>query len=111
MNIYLESFGIFFKIGAFTIGGGYAMVPLIENEIVTKRKWIAQEDFIDLLAISQSAPGILAVNISIFIGYKLRGIGEVLSQHWDYTPLIYYHSGHRALFPFFQGQSDCGTHI
>ena len=48
MNIYLESFGIFFKIGAFTIGGGYAMVPLIENEIVTKRKWIAQEDFIDL---------------------------------------------------------------
>lgn len=49
MNIYLESFGIFFKIGAFTIGGGYAMVPLIENEIVTKRKWIAQEDFIDLL--------------------------------------------------------------
>ena len=41
MNIYLESFGIFFKIGAFTIGGGYAMVPLIENEIVTKRKWIA----------------------------------------------------------------------
>ena len=48
MNIYLESFGIFFKIGAFTIGGGYAMVPLIENEIVTKRKWIAQEDFISV---------------------------------------------------------------
>ena len=69
MNIYLESFGIFFKIGAFTIGGGYAMVPLIENEIVTKRKWIAQEDFVDLLAISQSAPGILAVNISIFISF------------------------------------------
>ena len=80
MNIYLESFGIFFKIGAFTIGGGYAMVPLIENEIVTKRKWIAQEDFIDLLAISQSAPGILAVNISIFIGYKLRGIrGSIIT--------------------------------
>ena len=50
------------------------MVPLIENEIVIKRKWIAKEDFVDLLAISQSAPGILAVNISIFIGYKLRGI-------------------------------------
>ncbi len=80
VNIYLESFGIFFKIGAFTIGGGYAMVPLIENEIVTKRKWIAQEDFIDLLAISQSAPGILAVNISIFIGYKLRGIrGSIIT--------------------------------
>ena len=49
MNIYLEAFSIFFKIGAFTIGGGYAMVPLIENEIVTKRNWIAKEDFIDLL--------------------------------------------------------------
>lgn len=87
MNIYLESFGIFFKIGAFTIGGGYAMVPLIENEIVTKRKWIAQEDFIDLLAISQSAPGILAVNISIFIGYKLRGIrGSIVTALGLYSP-------------------------
>ena len=56
-NIYTEAFSIFFKIGAFTIGGGYAMVPLIEDEIVTKRRWIAKEDFIDLLAISQSAPG------------------------------------------------------
>ena len=59
MNIYLEAFGIFFKIGAFTIGGDYAMVPLIENEIVTKRNWISKDDFIDLLAIAQSAPGIL----------------------------------------------------
>ncbi len=80
MNIYLESFIIFFKIGAFTIGGGYAMIPLIENEIVTKRQWISKEDFLDLLAISQSAPGVLAVNISIFIGYKLRGIrGSLIS--------------------------------
>ena len=47
MNIYLESFGIFFKIGTFTIGGGYAMIPLIENEIVTKKKWINKEDFVD----------------------------------------------------------------
>lgn len=74
MNIYFEAFAIFFKIGAFTIGGGYAMVPLIENEIVTKRHWIAKEDFIDLLAIAQSSPGILAVNISIFVGYRLKGI-------------------------------------
>jgi len=58
----------------FTIGGGYAMVPLIENEIVNKRKWIAQDDFLDLLAISQSAPGVFAVNISIFVGYKLKGV-------------------------------------
>lgn len=74
MNLYLEAFSIFFKIGAFTIGGGYAMVPLIEDEIVTKRRWLAKEDFIDLLAIAQSSPGILAVNISIFIGYRLKGV-------------------------------------
>ena len=80
MNLYLEAFSIFFKIGAFTIGGGYAMVPLIENEIVTKRNWIAKEDFIDLLAIAQSSPGILAVNISIFIGYRLKGIpGSIIT--------------------------------
>lgn len=80
MNIYIEAFSIFFKIGAFTIGGGYAMIPLIENEIVTKRNWIGKDDFIDLLAISQSTPGVLAVNISIFIGYRLRGIwGSIIT--------------------------------
>ena len=88
MNIYLEAFGIFFKIGAFTIGGGYAMVPLIENEIVTKRNWISKDDFIDLLAIAQSAPGILAVNISIFIGYKLRGIRKPCHRSWNGTSVI-----------------------
>lgn len=74
MNLYLKSFFIFFKIGAFTIGGGYAMIPLIENEIVIKRNWITREEFMDLLALAQSAPGILAVNIAIFIGYKLRKV-------------------------------------
>lgn len=69
-----QLFYIFFKIGAFTIGGGYAMIPLIEAEIVTKKGWVAKEDFLDLLAIAQSAPGVFAVNIAIFIGYRLRGI-------------------------------------
>jgi chromate transporter len=72
MNFYLDAFSTFFKIGLFTIGGGYAMVPLIEEEVVNKKKWLNQEDFIDLLAVSQSAPGVFAVNISIFIGYKLK---------------------------------------
>ena len=72
MNFYLQSFLIFLKIGLFTIGGGYAMVPLIQDEIVDKRKWIDKEDFIDLLALTQSVPGIFAVNIAIFIGYKIR---------------------------------------
>lgn len=70
----LQLFTIFFKIGAFTIGGGYAMIPLIEAEIVTKKGWVAREDFLDLLAIAQSAPGVFAVNIAIFIGYRLQGV-------------------------------------
>lgn len=69
-----QLFYIFFKIGTFTIGGGYAMIPLIEAEIVTKKGWVAKEDFLDLLAIAQSAPGVFAVNIAIFIGYRLRGV-------------------------------------
>ena len=73
MNIYLDLFTCFAKIGAFTIGGGYAMIPIIQKEVVDKRGWISEEDFMDVLAISQSAPGILAVNISIFLGHKLRG--------------------------------------
>lgn len=72
MNFYLQSFLIFSRIGMFTIGGGYAMVPLIEAEIVDKRKWVPKEEFIDLLALAQTVPGIFAVNIAIFIGYKLR---------------------------------------
>jgi len=109
MNIYLEAFSIFFKIGAFTIGGGYAMVPLIENEIVTKRNWIAKEDFIDLLAISQSAPGILAVNISIFIGYRLRREhNHCIGNH---TSFVSHHPRHSVVFPQLQGQYHCRTHI
>lgn len=72
MNFYIKSFLIFFRIGLFTIGGGYAMIPLIEAEIVDKQKWISREDFLDLMALAQTVPGIFAVNISIFIGYKLR---------------------------------------
>ena len=72
MNIYLDVFTTFAKIGAFTIGGGYAMLPLIEEEVVNKKKWIDGKDFLDLVAIAQSAPGVFAVNISIFIGYRLR---------------------------------------
>jgi len=65
-------FLVFAKIGAFTIGGGYAMIPIISEEL-TKRKWISEEDLPDIIALAQSAPGVLAVNMSIFSGYKLRG--------------------------------------
>lgn len=73
-NIYLDAFLTFFKIGLFTIGGGYAMIPLIEAEIIEKKKWIGKEEFLDLMAIAQSCPGIFAVNIAIFIGYRLRRV-------------------------------------
>lgn len=69
--MYWTLFLTFFKIGAFTIGGGYAMLPLIQREVVG-RGWMKENDFIDLFAVSQSLPGAFAVNISIFIGYRLK---------------------------------------
>ncbi|MCM1293857.1 MAG: chromate transporter [Bacteroides sp.] len=71
-NINLQLFTTFFKIGAFTFGGGWAMISIIEKEIVDKHRWIAREEFLDLLAVAQSLPGILAVNISVAVGDKLR---------------------------------------
>ena len=68
-----QIFAVFAKIGAFTIGGGYAMIPIIQDEM-SRRKWIPEEDLPDIVALSQSAPGVMAVNISIFAGYRMRGI-------------------------------------
>jgi chromate transport protein ChrA len=68
---YLKLFYTFAKIGMFTIGGGYAMIPLIEREIV-KKKWMSKEEFMEMFALTQSLPGVFAVNISIFVGYKLH---------------------------------------
>ncbi|MBR1808791.1 MAG: chromate transporter [Paludibacteraceae bacterium] len=66
-------FASFFKIGAFTLGGGYAMIPLVRDEVVDRRKWIDSEEFLNMLALAQSAPGVMAVNTAIFVGYKMRG--------------------------------------
>ncbi len=66
-------FLVFAKIGSFTIGGGYAMIPLIRDELV-KRGWLSEEELPDIVALAQSAPGVLAVNMSIFAGYKMRGL-------------------------------------
>ena len=68
-----QIFAVFAKIGAFTIGGGYAMIPIIQREM-SRRGWISDEELPDIVALSQSAPGVMAVNISIFAGYRLRGI-------------------------------------
>lgn len=69
-----ELFRTFFHIGLFTIGGGYAMIPLIEAKVVDEKNWVNREELLDLMAVAQSCPGIFAINIGIFIGYKLRGI-------------------------------------
>ena len=72
VNIYWESFKTFFKIGIFTLGGGYAMIPLIEEEVVNRKQWVSKDEMLDLIAIAQSCPGVFAINIATFIGYKLR---------------------------------------
>lgn len=72
MVSYLQIFTVFAKIGAFTLGGGYAMLPIIRDELI-RRQWMKEEDFTDIIALAQSAPGLLAVNISIFTGYRLKG--------------------------------------
>ena len=70
----LELFGIFFYVGLFTLGGGYAMIPLMKQELVEKHKYISYDDFIEVFAISQTTPGPIAINIATFIGFTESGI-------------------------------------
>lgn len=72
--IFLQLFTTFFKIGLFSFGGGYAMIPLIMQEVVTNHSWIQKMDFINIISISQITPGPIAINIATFIGYNLKGI-------------------------------------
>ncbi|NPV55001.1 MAG: chromate transporter [Firmicutes bacterium] len=71
--ILLTLFYTFAKIGAFSFGGGYAMIPLIQREIVTNHKWLSLPQFIDVIAISQATPGPIAINSATFVGYKIAG--------------------------------------
>lgn len=113
-NIYLELFLVFFKIGAFTIGGGYVMIPLIKDAIVDKKKWLNNEEFVDGLAIAQSAPGILAVNTAIITGNKIAGLfgaivgtlGAILPSFLMILALVTFLSGVRdskIFISFFNG--------
>ena len=80
MARYWELFWAFFKIGTFTIGGGYAMIPLMERELVDRKGWMSREEFLDQLALSQSMPGVLAVNMATGVGFRLRGFfGSVVA--------------------------------
>ena len=79
MNIYWDSFKTFFKIGIFTLGGGYAMIPLIEEEVVNRHRWVSKDEMLDLIAVAQSCPGVFAINTAIFIGYKLNKVRGALA--------------------------------
>jgi len=80
MNEYLEIFLAFLKMGCFAFGGGYAMVPLVEREFIKKRGWTNMDEVIEWYTIAQITPGIIAVNLSTFIGYKRKGsLGGILA--------------------------------
>ena len=73
-----QLFITFFKIGLFTFGGGYAMIPLIEREVIAKKRWVEKQDFLDMLVLAQSTPGPIAVNTAVFVGYKSAGVAGAI---------------------------------
>ncbi|MBR4849302.1 MAG: chromate transporter [Alistipes sp.] len=76
----LKLFTTFFKIGLFSFGGGFAMIPLIQREVIEKRRWIDEKDFLDMLVLAQSTPGPIAVNTAVFVGYKTAGtLGAIMA--------------------------------
>ena len=72
----------FLKIGAFTFGGGYAMIPLIEREVIERKGWVDRSEFLDLLTLAQSAPGPISLNTAVFVGYKVRGYPGAIASIW-----------------------------
>ena len=113
----LQVFVSFFKIGAFTFGGGYAMIPLIQKEAVEKRHWVTDEDILDIIAIAESTPGPIAINSATFVGYKAAGVlgsvcatlgvvlpsftiilflSFVLKQFSEFNPVVHAFNGIRA---------------
>ncbi len=72
-KLALQLFSVFFKIGAFTFGGGYAMIPFIQKETAEKRKWITEEEILEIIAIAESTPGTIAINSATFVGYRVAG--------------------------------------
>ncbi|MDR1729434.1 MAG: chromate transporter [Prevotellaceae bacterium] len=74
MNIYFQLFKTFFEIGAFTIGGGYAMLSMVERSVVQKKKWMTKDDFWDMIVVVQTIPGVFAVNTALYTGYRIKGM-------------------------------------
>jgi len=112
--IYLILFWAFFKVGAFSFGGGYAMIPLIEKEIIDIHHWLPVQEFLDVIAISQMTPGPIAINSATFVGYKVGGFwGSVMATLGVTAPsfliililalLIYRYRNLPMLDSFFKG--------
>lgn len=80
MKVVLQLFLSFFKIGAFTIGGGYAMLPVMQRDLVDRLQWIDEQEFLETIAVTQSAPGAIAVNTAIFIGKRIAGLPGVIAS-------------------------------
>lgn len=79
MSSLKELFFVFLRIGAFTFGGGYAMIPLVHKEVVENKQWISDEEMLDMLIIAESTPGPLAINSATYIGYRLKGVKGALA--------------------------------
>ncbi len=89
MKILFDLFLTFARIGAFTFGGGYAMLPMIQKEVVENKKWASEEDVLNYYAIGQSTPGVIAVNTATFIGYRQKGVlGAIFATLGVITPSI-----------------------
>lgn len=85
----LELFTTFFKIGLFTFGGGYSMISIVKDECINKKKWITEEEFVDMVAVAESTPGPIAVNMATYIGYKKNKIlGSIVATLGVVTPSI-----------------------
>lgn len=100
----LDLFGVFAKIGGLTIGGGLAMIAVIERELVQKRKWITDEELLDMIAVAESTPGVIAVNSATFVGFKLRGfLGALLATIGVIAPSFVVISLIALVFEWFLG--------
>ena len=78
-NIYFQLFWSFFKLGLFTIGGGMAMIPLIQGIVVDEKHWMTEEEAVDCIAVSQGLPGVVAINMATYIGHQKKGSGGALA--------------------------------
>lgn len=104
MKELLTLYGLFFKIGIMTFGGGYAMLPMLERELVTNRKYVTMEEIMNYFAVGQCTPGIIAVNTATFIGYKRKGIlGGIFATLGVITPSIIIITLLASVLSFFAG--------